>query len=438
MKTLEAGNHHAAQPTHPDWKANTHELGRDFEQRAADYDEADSFVADNYGALKRDGYFAAAVPAELGGGGVSHAGMCDLVRTLAQYCGSTALALSMHQHLVATTIWKYRHGQGGEPMLRDVAAKQPVLVSTGAGDWLESNGEAIRVEGGYRVKARKYFASQSAAGDLLVTSAPYHDPVSGWQVLHFPVPISSAGVTVLHDWRTLGMCGTGSHTVRLDGVYIPESSIALRRPRGVFHPFFNVVLAAAMPMIMSVYLGIAQKAAHLAIKAAKERARLKPHLAGLVGAMINELKSAELHVQDMIRLANNLDFQPDNQLGQEVLIRKSNAANACIGVVTKAMEIVGGQGFYRSFGLERRFRDIQAARYHPLPEPDQKQFLGEYLLREPGDALIDSPQVEWPPPHGVRAPGRPAPLAANGSGAATATARNDIPTAGPSPALSPG
>jgi acyl-CoA dehydrogenase len=97
------------------------------------------------------------------------------------------------------------------------------------------------------------------------------DPANGWQVLHFSVPLRAEGVTVLHDWCTLGMRGTGSHTVRLDGVHIPDSSIALRRPRGVFHPFFNVVLAAAMPMIMSVYLGIAQKAAHLAIKIAKAR-----------------------------------------------------------------------------------------------------------------------------------------------------------------------
>ena len=46
------------------------------------------------------------------------------------------------------------------------------------------------------------------------------------------------------------------------------------------------------------------------------------------------------------------------------------------------MEIVGGQGFYRSFGLERLFRDVQAAKYHPLPERDQHRFLGEYLLAQ--------------------------------------------------------
>jgi alkylation response protein AidB-like acyl-CoA dehydrogenase len=372
-----------AKPVTQPWLDRIHELGGEFEKRAEAHDRDDSFVSENYAALKRHGFFGAAVPAALGGGGASHSEMCEVLGTLAQYCSSTALAHSMHQHLVAAAVWKFNHGQGGEPLLRKVAAQQTVLVSTGASDWLESSGEAIRTDGGFRVKAMKPFASQSAAGDLLVTSAPYHDPAGAWQVLHFSVPMNSDNVSVLNDWRALGMRGTGSHTVRLEGVFVPESSVTLRRPRGVFHPVFNVVIMVALPLIMSVYVGIARKAARLALEAAKRQKRPQPHLAGAVGAMMNELTSAELHLQDMIRLANDLDFMPDNRTGQDVLSRKTNAANACIGVVTKAMEIVGGQGFYRSFGLERLFRDVQAAKYHPLPQPDQQQSLGEYLLREP-------------------------------------------------------
>jgi alkylation response protein AidB-like acyl-CoA dehydrogenase len=44
------------------------------------------------------------------------------------------------------------------------------------------------------------------------------------------------------------------------------------------------------------------------------------------------------------------------------------------------MGVVGGQGFYEGFGLERLFRDVQAAKYHPLPEKEQQQSLGEYIL----------------------------------------------------------
>lgn len=296
----------------------------------------------------------------------------------------------MHQHLLAATLWKYRHGQGGAEMLKGVAARQPVLISTGARDWLESNGEMIQSDGGFRVKALKSFASQSALGDVLVTSARYHNPDEGWQVLHFAAPMKSEEVCVLNDWHTLGMRGTGSHTVRLNGVFVPESSITLRRPRGEFHPIFNVIVTVAMPLIMSVYVGIAQKAAREALEFAKRQRHPKPHLPDAIGGLLNQLVSAEVNLKDMIRIANDLDFQPANQTGQDILCRKTNVANACVSVVARAMEIVGGQGFYRSFGLERLFRDVQAAKYHPLPEPEQQRFLGEYVI---GKSLSVGEQV---------------------------------------------
>jgi alkylation response protein AidB-like acyl-CoA dehydrogenase len=64
------------------------------------------FVAENYAALKARRVFSAGVPAELGGGGASYAELCALLRHLARDCGSTALALAMHTHLLATTVWR--------------------------------------------------------------------------------------------------------------------------------------------------------------------------------------------------------------------------------------------------------------------------------------------------------------------------------------------
>ncbi|HWH78015.1 MAG TPA: acyl-CoA dehydrogenase family protein [Candidatus Binatus sp.] len=359
------------------WTEVAHSLGEQFAGRAEAHDEDDSFVNENYAALKERRVLAAAIPQELGGGGASYREVADMLRTLAQYCGSTALALSMHQHLIAATVWKYRHGQGGEPLLKNVAEKQLVLVSTGAGDWLESNGSMSKTDGGYLVSALKHFASQSAIGDMLVTSAPLLD-----EVLHFPVPIKSPGVTLLNDWRTLGMRGTGSHTVKLENVFVPDGAIALRRPRGAYAPIWNVVLTVAMPLIMAVYVGIAEKAAQLAIGQVRRKKNAKTQTAGLIGEMNNDLVAAEIQLNDMLRITNEYDFAPIDQNGQDILTRKTNVANAAIRVVTKAMDIVGGAGFYRGFGLERLFRDIQAARYHPLAESDQVKFSGEYLLRD--------------------------------------------------------
>src|SRR5688572_29110831 len=129
---------------HIDWISRVREVGPAFAEAAAGADRERRFVAENYPVLAASGILGALVPSELGGGGASHGEACEFLRELAHFCPSTALALSMHQHLVAANVWRYLHQMPGEALLRRVAREHLVLVSTGAGDWLGSNGEVER------------------------------------------------------------------------------------------------------------------------------------------------------------------------------------------------------------------------------------------------------------------------------------------------------
>jgi|GEM_PF-128762 len=362
--------------------ALAHDLGKTFEERASAYDQNDQFVDQNYEALKEHRIFAALIPQQFGGLGQSHSDVANFLRVLAQYCGSTALALSMHQHLVGVNVWKSRHGKGGEAVLQRVAKEQIVLVSTGARDWLDSNGEMKKVKGGYILNAYKAFASQSIVGDVFVTSAPFQDPEKGPVVLHFPVPANADGVTVKDSWYTLGMRSTGSHGVEFKDVFVPESAIALARPQGQPHMVYNLVLTVAMPLIMAVYTGIAEAAAQKAFSTAKAKKQSATYLPQLIGEMNNLLINSRVLYEDMLRMCNDFDFAPSSTGVHGVLSRKVVLTKSVIGTVEKAMEIVGGQGFFRSYGLEKLFRDIQASHYHPLPEKEQQQFTGCFLLKE--------------------------------------------------------
>src|SRR5690348_18240703 len=84
-----------------DWKQTLASLGPAFAERAAAYDAADAFVAENYVEMRAAKLFSALIPQELGGSGLQYSEVCGLIRGLGQFCGSTALAFSMHQHLVA-------------------------------------------------------------------------------------------------------------------------------------------------------------------------------------------------------------------------------------------------------------------------------------------------------------------------------------------------
>jgi len=175
-----------------------------------------------------------------------------------------------------------------------VATEQLVLVSTGARDWLESNGSMRAVEGGYRVSARKAFASGSPAGDVAITTAPYEDPALGWQVLHFAVQSALIVARALHE--------------------------------------------------------------------------------------------------RVVALANDLDFTPSLELSNEIVVLKTQIVESAHRVVERAIEAVGGPGYYRRTGLERLLRDVRAGHFHPFPAKQQYQFTGRLALGLPPIKAWSAPE----------------------------------------------
>lgn len=366
--------------TPSDLLAGIRALGPDFGTRAARHDQDDSFVAENFAALKTAGAFEVGVPAELGGGGASHADLCAMIRDLAHHCGSTALAFSMHTHLIATLSYIWRSGnKGPEPLLRRVAAERLVLISTGGSDWLASSGRLVKVDGGFRMTGRKVFGSGVPAGDLLMTSGIYDDPAAGPTVIHFPVPLKAEGVKILDTWKVHGMRGTGSHDIMLEDVFVPEAVAAggVHRPVGKWHPFFHTIALVAFPVFYAAYLGVAESARDLAVKLSAGK-KEDPLTAMTLGEMENEIVAAQLAHASLVEMAAR--EAPGPATTSAVACRRTILGKAAIRAVEKAMEAAGGAGFYRAAGLERAFRDIQAARYHPVVEKQQLRLTGRLLL----------------------------------------------------------
>jgi len=183
---------------------------------------------------------------------------------------------------------------------------------------------------------------------------------------------------VNHDWRAMGMRGTGSGSIVLKDVFVPEASVAVRRPRGKYHPVWNTILTCAMPIIMSVYLGVAEDAADRALAAAKKRP--ESAMPQLLGELENLLTTARLAVESMVALNADLAFEPTNELANAILVRKTLASNAVIATCAKALEAAGGSAYMRPAGIERLLRDSYAAQFHPLPERKQQEFTGRLAL----------------------------------------------------------
>lgn len=365
--------------THEAPAATARRLAGDIASRAQAADDGDRFVAENYQALKLSGLVEAGVPRELGGGGANVAELADMLRVLAHSCSSTALAFSMHTHQVAIPAWRWHHQKiaAVEPLLRRVAAERIILLSSGGSDWISGSGKAEKVDGGYRVSARKVFTSGAAAGDILMTGAVVHPDGEPDTVIHFGIPMTAPEVKVLDTWHTLGMRGTRSDDVLVEGLFVPDKNVAFSRKAGEWHPVFQIIATVAFPLIYAAYLGVAESARDIAIAMAKKRPP-SHHVTELAGKMDTSLRAAQIAHRYMLEVvARNA---PSAESVNEVMIGRALVARHAIEAVELAMELGGGASFYRANGLERRFRDIQGARFHPLQAGPQAQFAGATAL----------------------------------------------------------
>ena len=374
-------------PTALDLAGRADVLGKDFATRAEVADETDCFVAENYAALKDSGLVEAGVPTELGGGGASIAELADMLRTMAHYCSSTALAFAMHSHLVAVPAWRWTHQKitAVEPLLKRVAAEKIILVTSGGSDWVAGAGKAERVDGGYKITARKVFSSASPAGSIFMTTAVLEEPGQDPVVLHFGIPMNSPNVRIDPVWKTLGMRGTASHDVIIDGHVVPEAAVALKRKAGEWHPLFQIIATTAIPLIYGVYLGVAESARDIAVGLAGKR-RQDRHIMQLVGQMDSELCGARIAHDFMLDVVGR--NAPGADSVNDVMMGRRLVASHAIRAVELAMEAADGAGFYRSQGLERRFRDVQGARYHPMQPGPQAEYAGAMALGLPIDKIF--------------------------------------------------
>ncbi len=368
-------------PATTDWRTILAEIGPRLAEEGARCDASGAYVGANIALLRESGFFGLAVPVEFGGSGLTRAELAAMLRQLARYCSSTGLAFSMHTHPAAAQVWRWQNQKAPvEPLLKRIAGDRIQLLTSGGSDWLSGSGTATKVEGGYRISGQKIFASGAPTADLFMTTA-VEQTAEGPTVLQFGLPVKSEGVTILDTWDTLGMRGTASQTVKIDNVFIADAAVSVRRPAGKWHPAMHVISMVAFPLVYAAYTGVAEAARDLAVVAAKKRS--DPSTVEAVGELENEWAATRIAHDSMVAFSETA--QPGPATTNTIFTHRALVARSAIKTVELAMGVAGGASYFRSMGLERLFRDIQGARFHPLTDGPQRRLAGRVALGLPID-----------------------------------------------------
>ncbi|MDQ1399080.1 MAG: hypothetical protein QOK20_1012 [Acidimicrobiaceae bacterium] len=339
---------------------------------AREVDELGRFPADSVKALGDAGILGLTSAASVGGAGEGLRAAAGVVESLASVCGSTAMVTLMH--FAATAVLE---AHGPEATRRAIAEGQhlttlafsevgsrshfwaPLGTATATATATASGESADDVS----LTARKSWVTSAAAAKSYVwSSLPLSavGPMTLWLVPH-----PSSGLTVGQHFDGLGLRGNGSVPVDAEGVVVNRAAMLGPDGEGL-----NIALAVVLPwfLILSAAFSVGLMEATVAETGRHLTSTRLEHL----GARLIDQPSPRSDYARM-RLATDTarallndtlnaveSARPDATL--RVLEVKAAAAEAALSVTDLAMKVCGGAAFRKELGIERRFRDAQAAR----------------------------------------------------------------------------
>jgi alkylation response protein AidB-like acyl-CoA dehydrogenase len=193
------------------------------------------------------------------------------------------------------------------------------------------------------------------------------------------------------------LCGTGSHDIALDDVFVPEEwTGSLFAAPTVHHPLDSLPLLGRLGVELGACaVGIAQGALDDVV----EIGRTKRPLGGLLnrvaedpvfqyklGRLDMDLRTARLLVRDVARADEEVAARGTKRSDIELLERRTTlnkVAELAASVVDGAYTMCGTSGLYLGSPLQRRARDIHALTQHFILSANTYSPLGASLLGEP-------------------------------------------------------
>ena len=361
--------------------------------RAAKYDKENTFPHEDYAALKEAGYYKAFVPKEYGGFGLNLKEIAHEQTRLAMAAPATALGINMHQIIVGVARHMVKHGNlKGEQILRDAAEGHLLsfAISEPANDRVlfGSICEAkANEDGGYRFYGPKVFISMVGECSRMVTygmDSQGEQPQSVFAYLEN----NPETIKIKPDWDTLGMRGTQSYSVLLDGAYATSKQILTTvKPGPSFDPVVFGIFSHFELLLAATYHGIGKRALELGIETVKKRRSIAQ------GKTYNQDKNIRWRIAEAAIILDSVqpqinvlatDIEEDADYGNLWLPRlsaiKNTAVEASIKAVEEMVRASGGRSYYNDTELSRLLRDVYAGLFQPSDQESLHDAWASLLL----------------------------------------------------------
>ena len=384
-----------------------------FAERAARTDAEGRFPRENVDELQALQVPAMALSKEFGGLDISVEAQMRIMEEIAYGDASTAVALNMHV-LVAGFLQSMPPFARRNAVLEDMGRNGALICGPGS---VPSGGLDSRQAGFMAVEDGDYlvlngkagFASMSDGAKYALIGASIDRGEGNEPDIALTVPeLSTPGIKVLGNWNAMGLRGTASHDIVVEGARIPKSE-ALVIPSAML----RIVLQAQAQVIdvqtqmrargaigiLAIWLGLSQAAFDFTLAYVKERhGYLAAPTAATtgnngfrseqawaqfgIGNMEHWLETGRIILDDTIRRLET-PFATPQEFTRHLVRTVYHLRRMSEEVSQGVMKVCGAHAYVKNRPLERIFRDMVGGNVMAWKTDELMHSLGLSALGQP-------------------------------------------------------
>ncbi|MFW6773487.1 acyl-CoA dehydrogenase family protein [Nocardioides sp. CPCC 205120] len=364
-------------------------VAKELAPRAAQAEEDAAFPRDVFRLLGQAGILGLPYPEEHGGGGVGYEVYLQVLEEIGRAWASVGVGVSVHALScfgLATRGTEEQKAQWLPDMLGGDLLGAYCLSEAHAGSDPAAMRTTARRDGDeYVLDGAKAWTTHGGQADFYKVMARTSDDRNG--ISCFLVPADTPGLVADNPERKMGLMGSTTATMLLQGVRVP-----VERRLGEEGDGLRIALAgldSGRLGIAAVATGLAQGALDAALAYAQQREafgrRIIDHQG--LGFVLADMEAA-VHAARAVTLHAARLRDQGLPFSREASVAKLVATDNAMKVTTDGVQVLGGVGYTRDFPLERYMREAKVMQIFEGTNQIQRMVIARSLDAKPDAGLV--------------------------------------------------
>lgn len=358
----------------------------ELEPIAAEIDESREFPLASLKKMAGLGLLGVVVPEQYGGAGMDFTSLAIIVEEVSRVCASTGVILAVNNSLAAYPIYSFGSEELRKKYLPLLCSGEKIgaiaITEPNAGSDPASMEAMAVLEGDhYRLNGTKCFITNGEEGGVFIVFA-YTDPsVRHKGISAFVVEKDFQGFSIGKHENLMGVRATGNCELVFDDCIVPKENL-LGEEGGGFKIVMHTLDVSRID-IGAQGVGIAQGSLDAAVKYSKERQQFGKAICefqmiqDMLARMATQVDAARL----LVYRAAAMKDSGAKRFTREAAMAKYFAAEVCVDVARKAVQIHGGYGYTKDYAVERMYRDAKIIEIYEGTSEVQKIVIARDLLK---------------------------------------------------------